>query len=186
MRLPTKTTVTFFEGFMFIFHTTLTGSRRMMKLAKQLKYQKSADILHPIEEPIELFKEPAAGTQILVLRGGLFMEMVRLLAETKFVPLAIVVMTRIRYADVNIFFFPTECAEAKVKGGEVLRACLWDFATEEPVSIFQATGDMKSYAQAAVFTRETKTLAEMHMSEVLTVVPLALPQPLPSGRAVSY
>ncbi|RYP60387.1 hypothetical protein DL771_010530 [Monosporascus sp. 5C6A] len=84
------------------------------------------------------------------------------------------------------WLFPTECAKAKVKGGEVLRACPWDFATEELIAIFKAAGDMDSYEQADAFTRETMTLAKMHMFDVLTVVPLALPSSLPYRRAVSY
>ncbi|RYP14044.1 hypothetical protein DL767_010441 [Monosporascus sp. MG133] len=188
--------------------------RTANRLAEQLGYQKPADILHPIEELIGLFKGPVAGTQSLVLGGGPFTEMVRLLAETDLVPLAIVAMARTWHADVNIFvnnyndlmdmdaameienivkkraiptwFFPTECAKAKVEGGEVLRACPWDFATKELIAIFKAAGDMESYEQAAAFTRETKTLAKVHMFDVLTVVPLALPSSLPYRRAVSY
>ncbi|RYP53367.1 hypothetical protein DL768_001612 [Monosporascus sp. mg162] len=188
--------------------------RTANRLAEQLGYQKPADILHPIKELIELFKGPLMGTQSLMLGGGPFTEMVRLLAETDFVPLAIVAMARTWYADVNIFknnyndlmdldaameienivkkraiptwFFPTECAKAKVKGGEILRACPWDFATEELIAIFKAAGDMESYEQAAAFTRETMTLAKIHMFDVLTVVPLALPLSLPYRRAVSY
>ncbi|KAJ3563021.1 hypothetical protein NPX13_g8345 [Xylaria arbuscula] len=184
------------------------------RLAGQLGYQNPDDILHPMEDLIELFKGPAAKTPILVLGGGPFTEMVRLLAETELVPLAIVAMARTWYADVNIFvnnyndlmdldaamkieelvktraiptwFFPTECAKAKMKGNEVLRACPWDFTTEELIKIFKTAGDMESYEQAAAFSRETMTLAKMHMFDVLTVVPLALPLSLPSRRAVSY
>lgn len=188
--------------------------RTANRLANQLGYLNPADILHPIEELIELFKGPAAKAKSLILGGGPFTEMVRTLTETELVPLAIVAMARTWYADANIFpnnyndlmdlaaameieniaknraiptwFFPTECAKAKAKRGEVLRACPWDFTTEELVSIFQAAGDMESYEQAAAFTRETMTLAKMHMFDVLTVVPLALPQSLPFRRAVSY
>ncbi|KAK5635432.1 hypothetical protein RRF57_011144 [Xylaria bambusicola] len=184
------------------------------RLAAQLGYQNPDDILRPLEDVIELFKGPAAETPILVLGGGPFTEMVRLLAETKLAPLAIVAMARTWYADVNIFinnyndlmdldaamkieelvkmraiptwFFPTECAKAKVKGDEVLRACPWDFTTEELIKIFETAGDIESYEQAAAFTRETMTLAKMHMFDVLTVVPLTLPLSLPSRRAVSY
>ncbi|KAI0189223.1 hypothetical protein F4808DRAFT_466003 [Astrocystis sublimbata] len=162
---------------------------------------------------IELFKGPATETPILVLGGGPFTEMVRLLAETELAPLAIVAMARTWYADVNVFgnnyndlmdldvameieelaktraiptwFFPTECAKAKVKGDEVLRACPWDFTVEELIKIFETAGDMESYEQAAAFTSETMTLAKMHMFDVLMVVPLALPLSLPSRRAVS-
>ncbi|RYP19906.1 hypothetical protein DL767_009564 [Monosporascus sp. MG133] len=188
--------------------------RTANRLAEQLGYQKPADILHPIKELIELFKGPVAGTQSLVLGGGPFTEMVRLLAETDLVPLTIVTIARTWYADVNIFvnnyndlmdldvtmeienivkkraiptwFFPTECAKAKVKGGKVLRACPWDFATEELITIFKAAGDMESYKQAAAFTRKTITLAKMHIFDVLTVVLLTLPPSLPYRRAVSY
>ncbi|RYP02618.1 hypothetical protein DL764_005700 [Monosporascus ibericus] len=188
--------------------------RTANRLAEQLGYQKPADILHPIEELIKLFKGPVAGTQSLVLGGGPFTEMVRLLAETGLVPLAIVAMARTWYADVNIFannyndlmdldaameiekiakkraiptwFFPTECAKAKVQDGKVLRACPWDFATEKLITIFEDAGDMESYEQAGAFTRETMTLAKIHMFDVLTVVPLALPSSLPYRRAESY
>ncbi|KAI3322894.1 hypothetical protein HD806DRAFT_536072 [Xylariaceae sp. AK1471] len=183
-------------------------------LAGQLGYQNPDDILHPMEDLIELFKGPAAETQILVLGGGPFTEMVRLLAETELVPLAIVAMARTWYADVNVFannyndlmdldaameienlvktraiptwFFPTECAKAKVKGGKVVRACPWDFTVAELIEIFKTAGDMESFEQAAAFTRETMTLAKMYMFDVLTVVPLALPLSLPYRRAVSY
>ncbi len=188
--------------------------RTANRLAGQLGYQDPTNILYPMEDLIELFKGPAVETQTLVLGGGPFTEMVRLLAETKLAPLAIVAMARTWYADVNVFannyndlmdldaameieelvktraiptwFFPTECAKAKVKGDEVLRACPWDFTTEELIQIFETAGDMESYEQAAAFTRETMTLAKMHMFDVLTVVPLALPLSLPSRRAVSY
>ncbi|KAI3326544.1 hypothetical protein HD806DRAFT_520371 [Xylariaceae sp. AK1471] len=166
-------------------------------LAGQLGYQNPDDILHPMEDLIELFKGPAAETQILVLGGGTFTEMVRLLAETELVPLAIVAMARTWYADVNVFannyndlmdlyaameienlvktraiptwFFPTECAKAKVKGGKVVRACPWDFTVAELIEIFKTAGDMESFEQAAAFTRETMTLAKkMYMFDVLT------------------
>ncbi|RYP25554.1 hypothetical protein DL767_008341 [Monosporascus sp. MG133] len=140
--------------------------------------------------------------------------MVRLLAETDLVPLAIVTIIRTWYANVNIFvnnyndlmdldaaieienivkkraiptwFFPTEYAKAKVKRGKVLRACPWDFATEELITIFKAAGNMESYEQAAAFTRKTITLAKMHIFDVLTVVPLTLSPSLPYRRTVSY
>ncbi|RYO87104.1 hypothetical protein DL762_004408 [Monosporascus cannonballus] len=87
---------------------------------------------------------------------------------------------------IPIWFFLTECAKAKVKGGMVLCVCPWDFVTEELVTIFKAAGDMKSYEQADAFTRETMTLAKMYMFDVLTVVPFTLPSSLPYRRAVSY
>ncbi|KAI6080225.1 hypothetical protein F4821DRAFT_251992 [Hypoxylon rubiginosum] len=191
-------------------------NRTARRLAEQLGYQATADILHPLEELTELFKGPAAKTKSLVLGGGPFTEMVRILAETGLVPLAIFAMARTWFADVNIsrsrtnyndlldldaamevenivkdraiptWFFPTECAKAKVESGEVLRACPWDFTTKELVGVFQAAGDIESYEQAAAFTLETKTLAKVHMFDLLAVVPLALPQSLRSRRAVSY
>ncbi|RYP18083.1 hypothetical protein DL767_009898 [Monosporascus sp. MG133] len=140
--------------------------------------------------------------------------MVRLLAETDLVPLAIVAMARIWYANVNIlrnnyndlmdldvaikienivkkratptWFFPTECAKAKVKRGMVLRTCPWDFVTEKLITILKAAGNIKSYEQADAFTREIKTLAKIHIFDMLTVVPLALPLLLPYRRTVSY
>ena len=92
----------------------------------------------------------------------------------------------VKVRNVPIFMFPTECAKGKVKGGEVLRACHWDFSMEELVDIFQQADDMDSYEQAADFTRESKTLLKMHMFDVLTVVPLAHPDALPYRRPVSY
>lgn len=53
--------------------------RTAERLAGQLGYQNPDDILHPMKDLIELFKGPAAETPILVLGGGPFTEMVRLL-----------------------------------------------------------------------------------------------------------
>ncbi|KAF8159377.1 hypothetical protein B0H34DRAFT_673759 [Crassisporium funariophilum] len=188
--------------------------RTANRLAGQLGYEEPLDILNPIEKLIELFKGPAAASRTLVLGGGPFTEMVRLLKETDMLPLAVVAMSRTWWADVNVFpnnyndlmdldaameiedlvkeravptwFFPTECAKAKVEGSQVLRRCAWDFDMEQLKSIFRDAGDMESYEQAAVFTRETKTLAKMHLFDVLTVVPLAHPGSLPYRRAESY
>ncbi|KAK8038365.1 hypothetical protein PG994_015132 [Apiospora phragmitis] len=183
------------------------------RLSAQLGYKEPAEVLHPLEDLVAILSL-IPDKRSLVLGGGPFTEMVRLLTETKAVPLAIVAMARTWYADVNIFpnnyndlmdldaameiemiikergidtwFFPTECAKAKVQDGEILRACPWDFIKEELVSIFESAGDMRSYDEADAFTRETKTSAKMHMFDVLTVVPLAHPRALPYRRAESF
>ncbi|KAI1839493.1 hypothetical protein JX266_014297 [Neoarthrinium moseri] len=92
----------------------------------------------------------------------------------------------VRKKNIPTWFFPTECAKAKMHGDNVLRACPWDFNTVELIQIFDAAKDRDSYEQATRFTRETNTLVKMHMFDVLTVVPLAHPTSLPYRKAESY
>ncbi|KAH6645549.1 hypothetical protein BKA67DRAFT_664614 [Truncatella angustata] len=155
------------------------------RLAKELGYQTPADVQRwPL--------------QALILGGGPFTEMPRLLAETALVPIAIVAMARTWFANVNIFpnnyndmmdldasintelikeraiptwIFPTECAKAKLKDGKVVRPCALDFSDDDTIRIFRAAGDMESYDQAVFLSKEIKTLAKVHMFDVLTVVP---------------
>ncbi|KAJ2903742.1 hypothetical protein MKZ38_009394 [Zalerion maritima] len=188
--------------------------RTAERLAEQLGYNRPGDILHPIEELINQFNGISIDTKPLVLGGGPFTEMARILEDTDLAPLAIVAMARTWWGDTNIFpnnyndlmdldaawkveqiakarsiptwFFPTECAKSKVVKDKIVRPCHWDFSTEELITIFQTAGDMESYQEADTFTRETKTLSKMHMFDVLTVVPLAHPDALPYRRAESY
>lgn len=188
--------------------------RTANRLAGELGYKQPQDILHPIEKLLELFNASAAHSRPLILGGGPFTEMVRVLEETKLVPIAIVAMARTWFADVNIFpnnyndlmdldaamlieriikdrsipawFFPTECAKTKIEKGDVKRACPWDLKTKELISIFEAAGDMESYKQAVSFTRDTNTLVKMHLFDVQTVLPLSHPEALPYRRAESY
>ncbi|KAI1839545.1 hypothetical protein JX266_014244 [Neoarthrinium moseri] len=47
----------------------------------------------------------------------------------------------VRKKNIPTWFFPTECAKAKVHGDNILRACPWDFNTVELIQIFDTTKD---------------------------------------------
>lgn len=73
------------------------------RLARELGYQKMAKVLRPFDEIVSLFNGDAATSRTIILGGGPFTEMRRLLTDTALVPVAFVAMARTWFADVNIF-----------------------------------------------------------------------------------
>ena len=68
--------------------------RTAERLAKQLGYNRPRDILHPIEELINQFNRVSLDMKPLVLGGGPFTEISRILENTDLAPLAIVAIAR--------------------------------------------------------------------------------------------
>lgn len=69
------------------------------------------------------------------------------------------------------WFFPMECAKAKVKSGEVLRSCPWDFTTEELIRIKEAAdGPINVFYPNETSTAQFKEMVIEEISQVLSPI----------------
>ncbi|KAH8194511.1 hypothetical protein TruAng_011323 [Truncatella angustata] len=137
------------------------------RLAKELGYQTPADVLHPLDELISLFKAIVAMARTWFANVNIFPNNYNDMMDLD----ASINTELIKERAIPTWIFPTECAKAKLKDGKVVRPCALDFSDDDTIRIFRAAGDMESYDQAVFLSKEIKTLAKVHMFDVLTVVP---------------